>query len=43
MNIHFILRAQGKSDPKVVLRIFDNRFHKRNFMYSTGGSVKSNL
>lgn len=43
MNIHFILRAQGKGDPKIVLRIFDSRFHKRNFMYSTGRSIKANL
>ncbi len=39
MNIHFVLRAQGASNPKIILRVFDSRFHLRNFMYSTGLSI----
>lgn len=36
MNIHFKLRAQGKSQPKIILVIFDSRFKGRKFMFSTG-------
>jgi integrase len=42
MNIHFVLRAQGAADPKIILRVFDSRFHLRNFMYSTGLSISPN-
>ncbi len=42
MNIHFILRNQGKSDPIIVLRVYDSRFPLRNFMYSTNHPIKSN-
>lgn len=40
MNIHFKLRAQGKSDPIIVLHVFDGRFQDRKFMKSTGKHVK---
>jgi integrase len=42
-NIHFKLRAQGKSDPVIVLHVFDKRFKGRKFMYSTGKNINDTL
>lgn len=42
-NIHFRLRAQGKSDPVIVLWVYDSRFKGRQFKYSTGKSIHPDL
>ena len=42
MNIHFRLRQQGKSNPIIILQVFDSRFEQRKFMYSTGVSIEKN-
>jgi integrase len=42
-NIHFRLRAQGKSDPVIVLWVYDSRFKGRQFKYSTGEVINSDL
>lgn len=40
-NIHFKLRAQGKTTPIIILNVFDSRFPHRKFMYSTGKSIRT--
>ncbi|WP_276374310.1 site-specific integrase [Chryseolinea sp. H1M3-3] len=42
-NVHFKLRAQGKSDPVIVLWVFDSRFKNRKFKYSTGEIIDPEL
>lgn len=42
-NIHFRLRAQGKSDPVILLWVFDARFKNRQFKYSTGEVIDRSL
>ena len=42
-NIHFTLRAQGKSEPMIILNISDSRFNGRRFRYSTGKSIDADL
>ena len=42
-NIHFILRAQGKSNPVIILWVFDSRFKGRKCGYSTGNSINPQL
>jgi integrase len=43
MNIHFNLRQQGKTDPVIILQVFDSRFKNRKFMHSTGEHIKKAL
>jgi hypothetical protein len=38
-NLKFFLRKQGKSDPVIVMQVFDARFEGRKFMYSTGHHI----
>lgn len=42
-NIHFSLRKQGKSDPVIILQVFDSRFKGRKFMYSTSKVMDESL
>jgi integrase len=42
-NIHFSLRGQGKSNPVIILQVFDKRFKGRKFMYSTGKLIENSL
>lgn len=42
-NIHFRLRAQGKSIPVIVLWVYDSRFKGRQFKYSTGEVISPDL
>jgi|GEM_PF-535322 len=42
-NIHFSLRGQGKSNPVIILQVFDSRFKGRKFMYSTGEVIEESL
>jgi integrase len=39
-TLHFKLRIQGQSTPKIVLHVFDSRFKGRKFMYSTRHSIE---
>lgn len=42
-NIHFSLRQQGKSEPVIILQVFDSRFKGRKFMYSTSKVMDESL
>jgi integrase len=42
-SIQFLLRAQGKSDPVIILWVFDSRFKNRKFQYSTSKTVDKKL
>jgi integrase len=42
-NIHFRLRAQGKSNPVIVLWVYDSRFKGRQFKYSTSEVISPDL
>jgi integrase len=42
-NIHFRLRAQGKSNPVIILWVYDSRFKGRQFKYSTSETIGSDL
>ncbi len=42
-NIDFRLRAQGKSNPVIVLWIYDSRFKGTQFKYSTREVVSEDL
>ncbi|MEZ4947545.1 MAG: phage integrase SAM-like domain-containing protein [Cyclobacteriaceae bacterium] len=43
MAISLQIRSQGKSDPMIILNVFDSRFKGRKFMHSTGISIPQNL
>lgn len=43
MAISLTIRSQGKSDPVIILNVFDSRFKDRRFRHSTGVTIPQSL